>query len=142
MNRDAIMSALFALVTSVPGFMTTGRRLLLWTEVPEQPALFVRHIGDEIAPRAARGLPPKTTMRAEVWIYAQMGTDPESVPGAALDSLVDAVSAAMAPSAFTGVQTLGGLVSHCWIEGSLHLDPGDIDGQAKAIIPVHILVPS
>jgi hypothetical protein len=39
----------------------------------------------------------------------------------------------------TGRQTLGGLVSHCWIDGKIMKDSGDIDGDGIAVIPVKIL---
>jgi hypothetical protein len=47
----------------------------------------------------------------------------------------------LAPTGRAETQTLGGLVSHCWIEGRIEMDSGDNDGQAKAIIPIRILVP-
>jgi hypothetical protein len=50
-------------------------------------------------------------------------------------------SVMLAPSPVSGVQTLGGLVSHCWIEGEIEQFPGVLDGIAKAIVPVKILVP-
>lgn len=137
--RETIMNALLALATGAADFKTTGRRLQLWDKTPNQPALFLRNVGDDYPPRAARGLPPKVTIHAEIWLYAKVGTDPAKIPGAALNVLVDAVDAALAPNPGQETQTLGGLVSHCWIEGRIEMDPGDIDGQAKAIVPVRIL---
>ena len=46
----------------------------------------------------------------------------------------------MHPSPTTpGRQTLGGLVSNCYIGGKIMKDPGDLDGDAIAVIPVKIL---
>jgi hypothetical protein len=42
---------------------------------------------------------------------------------------------------YNQVQTLGGLVSHCWIEGATDLDPGVLGLQCMAVVPFHILVP-
>lgn len=56
-----------------------------------------------------------------------------------LDPLLDAVDAALAPNIVTRRQTLGGLVSHVWIDGKIMKDPGDIDGDGIAVIPVKIL---
>jgi hypothetical protein len=57
-----------------------------------------------------------------------------------LNSLVDAVDAALcAKSGHPRKQTLGGVVSHCWIHGKIMKDPGDIDGDGIAVIPVKIL---
>jgi hypothetical protein len=37
---------------------------------------------------------------------------------------------------------LGGLVTHCWIEGRIEIHPGDLDGQAIAVVPIRMLVPT
>lgn len=141
--RETIMAALMALLETAPGFRTgPKRRLKLWKDVADQPAIFVRNGGDDYPARAVNGLPAKTTMHVEIWIYAKAGPDPAVIPGVLINNLIDAVEAVIQPTAATqGRQTLGGLVSHCWIEGRIEMDPGDIDGQAKAILPLKILGP-
>ena len=37
--------------------------------------------------------------------------------------------------------TLGGLVHHCFIDGKVFKDPGDLDGQALIIVPITVLAP-
>ena len=59
----------------------------------------------------------------------------------ALNGLLDAVEAALNPFPLEA-QTLGGLVTHCWIDGSTDYHPGDLDGQAIAVVPVKVLVPT
>jgi len=50
--------------------------------------------------------------------------------------------ASLKPSPATlGRQTLGGLVSNCYIDGKIMKDPGDLDGDGIAVIPVKILAP-
>lgn len=143
MNREAIMAALLAQVAT-SAFATSGRRLIPWSQVTEQPAIFVRHIKEEHPPRPLP-TPPRATIHAEVWIYAKT-PDPSDVPDSTINPLIDAVEAALVPSnaelAVGRGQTLGGLVNHCWIEGTIEVDPGDLDSQAIAVIPVKILVPS
>jgi hypothetical protein len=138
-TREAIMTALFAQVVGAYAFRTVGRRLQLWKETPDQPALFLRNAGDHYPARAVRGLPAKVTIEAEIWLYVRVGPDKSAIPGAALNALIDAVEMALQPGPAQEVQTLGGLVQHCWIEGKIEMDPGDLDGQAKAIIPVRML---
>lgn len=142
-GRETIMTALVALLATATGFKTGPlRRLQLWSQVANQPAIFVRNAGDDYPARPINGLPAKTTMHVEIWIYAKVGIDPSGVPGVVINGLVDAVEAVLQPTAATaGRQTLGGLVSHCWIEGRIEMDPGDLDGQAKVIIPLRILGP-
>ena len=140
-SREAIISALFQLALTAAPFNTSGQRLQLWSKVASFPALFVQSTGTHTPPREVRGLPPKRTILAEIWVYTDVGKDPNANPESALNDIIDAVEAELAPSPVSGVQTLGGLVSHCWIEGEIEQFPGVLDGIAKAIIPVKILVP-
>jgi hypothetical protein len=128
-------------VVFTTGFRTTGRRLKMWTQTPEQPALFLRNVGDEYPPRTTRML-PKVAMEAEAWVYSNAGSDPDAVPAVTLNWLLDAIEKALKPAPGFEAQTLGGLVAHCWIEGKIEMHPGDLDGQAIAVVPISILVPS
>ncbi|MDB5358852.1 MAG: hypothetical protein JWO51_149 [Rhodospirillales bacterium] len=147
MNRDAIKSALFDLVKVAANFVTVGERLVMWTNVPpeQQPALYLRE-GDEDHPaRAAQQMPPRRTLDFEVWIYTKLdiaranATD-GSLP-VPLGTLIGAVEDALRPPPVIGRVTLGGLVTHCWIEGLVIKDDGALTGQALAKIPIRILVP-
>lgn len=143
MSRETITMALFNLLCSAnfqPGFQTTGRRLIMWTRCPAQPALFLRNTGDEY-PHRPTGMPAKVVMECEAWIYSNAGTDPNIDPATGLNCIIDAVEAIMKPAPGFAVQTLGGLVAHAWIEGKIDMHPGDLDGQAIAVIPIKILVP-
>ena len=60
-----------------------------------------------------------------------------------LNPLLDAVVAALAPGGAdlaVNAQTLGGLVSHCWLAGKIETDEGALGGQAVAILPVEIVL--
>lgn len=128
------------------GFRTTGRRLKHWTEVAAQPALFIDD-GDEEWPERPGGIPATPLLDAEIWVYSDAGKNPDSVPASVLNALLGAIETALAPTiVFDGVnrqnvQTLGGLVEHCWIEGTLDKVSGHADGQAVAIVPIRMLVP-
>lgn len=141
MNREAILTALYDQALTAGTFPTSGRKLQLWTKISDFPALFVHATGTHYPPREIRGLPPKRVIHAEIWVYTDAGKNPEANPEAVLNGMIDAIEAALAPNLLSGVQTLGGLVHHCWIEGEVEQYPGILDGIAKAIIPVRILVP-
>lgn len=117
MNREAIITALFNLALTAAPFRTSGRRLQLWSKVNSFPALFVQSTGTHYPLRETRQLPPKRTIAAEIWVYTDAGKNPNANPEAALNDIVDAVEVVLTPG-LNGVQTLAGLVSHCWIEGS------------------------
>lgn len=140
-TREEVMQGLLDLASGASDFKSYGRRLVMPSKVASFPALYVISIGENYAPREVRGLPPKITIDAQVWIYANGGADPNAAPEAALNDSLDSVEAALQPSAMAGVQTLNiPGVSHCWIEGQIEKFPGVLDGIAKAIIPVKILL--
>ena len=140
-SRETIIQALFELVLTATTFNTSGRRLLLWSKVASFPALFIQSTGTHYPPREPRGIPPKRTITAELWVYTDVGKDPNANPEQALNNIIDTIETALAPGINCIAQTLGGIVSHAWIEGEIEQFPGVLDGIAKAIIPVKILVP-
>jgi hypothetical protein len=130
------------------GFQTVGRRLKPWSQVSALPALFLRHIGGDYVERSATsatsfitpgGLPPHVYIDVEIWLYSLAGLD--GIPEDAVDALIDIVEAVLRPRPYGTAQTLGGLVRDCWIAGKYTVEPGDLDGQAKAVIPVRLFVP-
>jgi hypothetical protein len=122
------------------GFLTTGRRFKHWSEVPDQPALFLRAKKEELEYPST--VFQQQTIRAEAWIYSNDGKDPDVVPETLLNNLLDAVQAAMAPdNRSTNTFTLGGLVYWCRLSGEIEKDSGDVDGQAIAVADIEIIVP-
>lgn len=142
-TREQVMNALLGLLQGSPVFRTVGRRVPPWTEVKEQPAAFLRNVGEEWEQRT--GQLPRRTLKVQIWLYSRVGRNPDAAPAVALNNLIETVQALLAPSTpqdlQVNVQTLGRLVSYCRIEGEIELDPGDIDDQAKAVLPVRILLP-
>ncbi len=150
-SREAIMQALcdrladarFATpINDRTSWALLSRRLKLWSDVAsaDQPALFVTEHGENLA-YAAESLPGKTTLNVDLFVYISAGKDPDSVPARDLNVALDAIAACLAPDPVLGSQTLGGLVAHCRIEGRIVKDPGDLDGQGLAFVPVKILAP-
>ena len=72
-------------------------RSQLWSKVASFPALFVQSTGTHYPPRDIRGLPPRRTITAELWVYTDVGKDPNANPEQALNDIIDAVEAALAP---------------------------------------------
>jgi hypothetical protein len=142
MNREAIICTLFNLVSTSASFSTTSRRLKLWSDVAptDKPALFLYERGD-VYVRASEAVPESVTINVDLYIYIDAGKDQSAVPAATLNNLIDAIDSALVPNYLTGLQTLGGLVSHCWIDGKVMKDAGDLDGDGVAVIPIKILVP-
>lgn len=142
MQRETIMNALFDRVSAAAAFTTASRRLKLWSSVAatDKPSIFMVERGDMYS-RASEAVPETVTLMVDLYIYTDAGQDQTHVPATTLNTLIDAVDDALKPDALTGKQTLANRVAHCWIEGKVMKDAGDLDGQGVAVIPVRILVP-
>lgn len=136
MTRSAIFSTLAKRIEAIHKVKTFSRRLLHWTDVDsdQQPALFMSP-GNQQVTIEGYGLPPKLELSVKLYLYNQ-NHDPDLQ-----DNLLDEIEKALAPDEGEDVLTLGGLVSHCWIEGEIETDEGLLGEQAIAIIPISILVP-
>jgi hypothetical protein len=131
-----------ALINGNDTWATLSRRLKLWSDVAsaDQPALFVTE-HSEATTFASENLPGKTTLNVDLFIYISAGQDPGAIPARDLNIALDALAETLAPPAGCERQTLGGLVHTCRIEGRIVKDPGDLDGQGLAIVPIKILAP-
>jgi hypothetical protein len=144
-TREQIAAAFFDLIAGAASFTATSRRFVHWDQVNEtqMPFLTMLKTG-ELRSRQAEGL-PALTINAHVFVYLSAGMDPGDIPDTAMNTLLDAIDAAVAPSGADALngnkQTLGGLVAHCFPFGPVFIDTGDVDGKAVAAIPFQILVP-
>lgn len=147
-SRETIMNALLAqLVTATvngaPAFNTSGRRLKLWSDVPggDQPAIFLVEKNEIHTQQPPQGLTSKVQITANAIIYVAT-TDPTIPPFSLANPVLDALTVALQPDdLYRNVFTLGGLVYRCWIEGTIMMTPGDLDGQAMMIVPIILLLP-
>jgi len=154
-DREPIYAALLALLQvnlqgSPPIFQTVGRRHVHPEELSpaQQPALFVVEMKESRVPRPM-GTGGKLTL--DVWLVMycfESAINPApgqetSLAATQINALLLAIETALAPQngSYQNLQTLGGLVHHCWIEGESLIDQGIYSQQAGAIIPVKILVP-
>jgi hypothetical protein len=135
--------ALFHLLQTSAPFRTASRRWKSWTETPDQPAIYQVENGEEW--KRTRGLPPIVTLEVDIFLYSNVGADPNVLVSPAINALIKAVATALTPSATADVGanilTLGGLVFEAWISGRVEIREGMLAGQAIAMIPVKILIP-
>ncbi len=142
-SRNTIMDALKAKVVAGGYFVTVSRRLKTWDQVPasEQPACFLYEHTDPVTHQSETFA--KNGIDVEVFIYTRCDNQDE-VPAAILNDALDALDAALTPTGADLLrrrQTLGNLVSHCFVDGDIMKEPGDQDNQGVAIVPLKILVP-
>ena len=143
MSRDAFYVALFSLLQGLKtagNVKTCDRRVRFLEEMAasELPALFMAVDHQQTVQQ--KGLPPKRTLAAKVFLYAA-NPDRHTAAGIALNGLIDAVEAALAPAPPADAQTLGGLASHAWIDGPIQVFEGPMGERAAAILTIHMLVP-
>ncbi len=145
--REAVMAALLALLEGVAfgqavngatGFVSVSRRLKLWSDVAksQRPALFIAEHREQQAYQN-EALPAKTTLCVDLFVYID-SSDRNTIPAIALNMILDAIEAALKPAG-SARQTLGGLVSHCRIDGAVLKAPGDLDGDGLLWVPLKIL---
>ena len=141
--REQIYSALFNTLQSSLGsrFATMSRRWRMPEQVsPEsRPALFQVQTGER-AKTNANGEPIIWIATVDLVIYTQGSNDEQTIPSQELNSLLDALEAALAPPPNSdGKQTLGGQVSHCRLQGSARITENVNGAAAMAVVPVEIL---
>ncbi|MDM1765723.1 hypothetical protein ACFODO_23790 [Acinetobacter sichuanensis] len=143
MNSEAIYQALFDQLSNIQGMVTVSRRLRHFNHVgnEKRPALFITQGNQD--ENAVKGLNAKIELAAEVYLYIYEA-DPEKAIGMQINHYLDAIREAMKPEypEMCEYQTLGGLVEHCWIDGTIEVFEGVdgmIDGQGIAIVPIRIL---
>lgn len=157
MNEEAIFTALAQLlvdacwerVGDAPGqrrFVTISRKVRLFSDVPaeEQPSAFQAEPAEQVT--EVTDMPSKTKMEANWIIYHQYGRDDPRALGTTENSLIlDALREVLKPKVgdpgYPKRNTLGGLVHHCYIEGRIFKEAGDLDGQAMLVVPIKLLVP-
>jgi hypothetical protein len=90
-----------------------------------------------------RGVNPRRLFHVMLFIYFRSANgDPTDVGGTTLNNLLDGIQNVFTPDDPTeNVCTLGGLVYRAWIEGKILKDPGDLEGQGLATVPIRILAP-
>jgi len=147
-TREAIFAALDALVygatTSVLPILTHSRVAQDFANVsPEnQPALFMNTTGKQIYNQTKGVQPLIDPLPAIFLLYVNNASDPLGIlPATMLGNAADAIQNALAPEPASEFQTLGGLVSHAWIE-SIEVVEGlpQMQTQSIAIITINMEV--
>lgn len=143
--REQIYSALFTtlqgtLLAPAGPFKTVSRR---WQDPSQlspadRPCLYQVQ-KDELSGTSMNGLPIHAKLNVDLVLYTAGDSEPNSVPSTELNTLLDAVEAAIRSGAPGIAQTLGGKVSHCRIEGKIEIVENVLGAMALAVVPVEVL---
>ena len=141
-TREQVLQALIDLASNTAKFKTITRKFKMWNEFPpaDCPVLIIMQ-GDEEAQPAPRGLPTRWTLNYEFVVYHFQEQDIDTSPMTALNELLEAVEGILKPDTDNQGETctLGGLVSHAWIQGKVEIFEGLLSGHSVAIVPVSVL---
>lgn len=148
-KRSEVFNALFNLIKTVAppagtSWGTQSQSLVIWDEVSaaSQPALFL-HRGPQTAEQTRAFGVTKWHWKATIWIYYRVDGLKNSTtmyPDQLTDQFIDNFEQTFQTDPLVGPLTLGGLVYHCWIDGSIFTENGINDGQAIILIPISILI--
>jgi hypothetical protein len=138
-NREKIYDALLSLSYKVTSAKTRSRKLKIYSDVPpsECPSIFQNQTGETVT-QTARGIPAIRTLKVDWYVYLNDNGDRNTPPSVALNNILTEIDLALVADATTGVNTLGGIVSHCWIEGEVRIVEALLNDYTIAIIPIHI----
>lgn len=146
-TREQILSALFAIVSTIPSAVQFSRRVAQAPNVPPdmQPAVYQVEYDEEVR-RKGTGTPPTRFLLPQIWLYAQSGSltqgDPTSQGATAINNFLDQLEAALKPdNLIRDVLTLGGLCYWCRYEGRTLKNAGNFGTQAAAIARLRICMP-
>lgn len=147
-TREEQFTALFNLLVSAKPpaalggeWVETDRVLKMWDDCPaaNQPALYL-HQGPQHATQPTLAL-NKWELTATVWIYWRLDKAADGVkPATIVNGLIDAIDSAISGPRPGDLQTLGGLVYHASINGTVVFDDGLIDNQGVMLIPISLMV--
>ena len=144
-TREQAVGALMQRLTEAYAWASPpSRRLKLWSDVPPsmRPACFLFEGGSEAYDNAASGT-PKRSLDVRLFVYVD-ARDPTALGSAQLNTIMDALDAALCPSGAdlaAGRLTLAGAAYRCAIEGRPMKDPGDLDGDGILVVPIRIVLP-
>ncbi len=138
--RENYYAPLWTLVKESAAFKTASRRVRLLQDMEdgELPAVFmsVNHQPTEPSINS----PAKYKLGALVYLYCANPSQ-EIAADIALNGLVDALEAALAPAPGQGSQNLGrDDVQGAWMAGTVEIYPAPNGTRAAAIVPIEIHV--
>lgn len=156
-TREQVFSALFALTqgitweatpgSGVPvGFKKTSRQITLFSDVPAAQQPWIGQAEHSEDSQQTTGMPYKRVWDAQWMVYHRASDTPGVIPSVFTNQIIDAIEIALRPKPrdpgfLDKRNTLSGLVYHCFIQGRVFKDPGDIDKQGLIVVPIKLLVP-
>jgi hypothetical protein len=143
--REDVMTALATLLSSTLtplGLKSLSRRLVKPESITsaQSPCAFLVEMTDDYQ-RQSPALPPTRHMLADLYLYNDIGDDPNAIPSTPINQMLDALDVALKPTDPSQRLTLNGLVEYVLIEGQIERAMGELTGKAVAAVPLKIVLP-
>lgn len=143
--RETIAAAILTLLAPLAPapFKSVNRAPRIWSDVDptEQPCLSLIHVAEGALQDQANGV-TRWTMDFHLLGYCRADAVPAplTIPDQQINALLDAIEHQLEPTPRWGrVQTLGGLVANCFIEGEVLIDTGILDQQCAFVVPIRVI---
>lgn len=153
--REQIANALLTLLNGVntnisnasAKFQLISRRGAIWSSTPpaNQPALYLIQVAEHATQHGSPNFPGAPSMGETKWtidytlqIYAKADAGSTSIPDSLINSILDGIDATLQSKPPANAQTLGGLVTNCWIEGTILIGTGQLETQLMMLVPVRV----
>jgi len=139
--RKQVSHALFTLLKNSYAWNTADPRLQVPDDVTAmaQPAMFLVKPQEHLSQQETFML-PVYKLSYHILISLRADGSPEDISAEdQMDDILDAVESALMPHPGE-YQTLGGLVTHCWIDGTISIDTPVLFQQCAIWIPITVVV--
>lgn len=146
LDRDPIFQALLARLRAIPDLGAVEDRFRPWSSVDagETPCAYL--VKGSETPSNERGFPPKWRISAKLYLYTHSANRMDMSAQRQANILLTRIEAALERTEaevqggdLPYATTLGGLVSHAWIDGPVDTDEGTLGDLAVHIIPIDIM---
>ena len=113
------------------------RKGAIWSKTPpaNQPALFQIQTGESASQVGEIGL-TRWILDFTLEVYAIADAASATVPDSLINGILDGIDKTLQPKPPYERQTLGGIVTNCWIDGDIIIGTGQIDTQLMMLVPV------
>ena len=141
-TREPVFAALLVKLQTISASVVkevTRRQVPLANVAPASfPVIYMRQ--PSMRALQTPNLPERHVAVVDLLIYADAGDAASTIKSTIYNGILDAIDAALAPSALEDKQTLGGLVAHCWAEGDQPIDENVLGRYCLGAVPVMIEV--
>jgi hypothetical protein len=160
-SRDQIIDQLLAVLKQAPnqgsfiGFKGASRTYRLWDQITpdNKPFICLKEYADTYRPDGSGpvGLPSMVitlNIMAFIYVWSEPWKDDLSnSPIKLLNPILDSIDAVLRPSPLIMRQNLGSdsagdFCYHCYIDGEVRKDAGELDGDGIAMVPIKVIVPA